>query len=277
MVESCPIAYVGVDDRVHLTNVEGSFDVELDGPRAEGRVWFSYSPPMWSPDGEFIAYQVADGPDDVKQIAVLDPWSDRSWLHATGPSGRFSGWIDGRYWVEHARVRHATTGHDVRQFSGSGWHVAPTVTGGGTSLIAHPAWGISILDETRGQNQVISSARASWVPRMDPTGSWVAWTSQDREQVRRRLNQQRFGSVIAVKAVNDPPETEPRYVGVEFSGASFCDWTDDGLLLVNVQENRQWSLVIMDKQGNVLRRIPTDVPPAPESGASWRRATPSRE
>jgi hypothetical protein len=85
--------------------------------------------------------------------------------------------------------------------------------------------------------------------------------------------------------MDDPAELEPTViaankVGPEYSHMLFCDWTDDGNLLVNAckgsaspdfMHGGDWRLLIISKQGNLLREVETSVPPYPGSVASWRR------
>jgi len=65
-------------------------------------------------------------------------------------------------------------------------------------------------------------------------------------------------------------------LGEQLSEASFCDWTEDGNLLVNARKGGEpssdWGLVILDKSGNVMRELVTAVRPCSmSSGASWRK------
>ena len=66
------------------------------------------------------------------------------------------------------------------------------------------------------------------------------------------------------------PITTP--IGEGFRSVYFCDWTEEGTLLGNSSEDgKNWSLVVFDKQGRVVRRLDTAVPPAEGPVASWRK------
>lgn len=98
-------------------------------------------------------------------------------------------------------------------------------------------------------------------PRMDPFGEYVAWTG------RRGGNR-----VIQVKHVNDPPAMPPTTIWGTFRSVYFCDWTDEGALLGNASDDgANWTLVVFDRGGRLLRRLETDPRPAEGPVASWRK------
>lgn len=51
----------------------------------------------------------------------------------------------------------------------------------------------------------------------------------------------------------------------------FCDWTEDSKPLANVNQGGKWSLAILDRNGRLIRKIPTAIEPAPGAVASWRK------
>ena len=83
------------------------------------------------------------------------------------------------------------------------------------------------------------------------------------------------GHRVALKRLDEPSSVLPTVLGEQFSQAFFCDWTEDGNLLVNARKGGEassdWGLVILDKSGNVMRELATAVRPYRNSGASWRK------
>src|SRR4051812_48916915 len=59
VVLASPIAYVGQDNRVHLTDPSGGYDTQLL-PVASSNCPVCHSPPTWSPSGQTIAMQQQD-------------------------------------------------------------------------------------------------------------------------------------------------------------------------------------------------------------------------
>ena len=97
--------------------------------------------------------------------------------------------------------------------------------------------------------------------RMDPFAWYVAWTEGNLSK-----------SVVAYKAVNDPPERPPFLVLTDRLYAHFCDWTDGGDMLVNsTTDGAHWKLSVVSTAGRELQRLETDIPPAPGASASWRK------
>jgi hypothetical protein len=109
--------------------------------------------------------------------------------------------------------------------------------------------------------------RVQETPRVDPIGEQVGWTL-------RRSGR----PYIAMKAVQDASSRPPTLLGEQFAEACFCDWTDQGELLVNVRKMpvpgmpaNAWTLMVMGRNGQILRELGTDVPPAAGVVASWRK------
>jgi hypothetical protein len=104
-------------------------------------------------------------------------------------------------------------------------------------------------------------------PRVDPLGEYVAWT-QKRTGGERGLMAPK---VVAVKSVSDHSSRAPTILGRQFQSIYFCDWTEQGTLLCNVNTGRGWQLAILDRKGSVLRWLATTTPPASGAIASFRK------
>ena len=101
-------------------------------------------------------------------------------------------------------------------------------------------------------------------PRMDMYGEYIAWTGFVNEPAQRR--------VVQWKHVRDPLSLPPTIISDGELGTDFCDWCEDGNLLVSVELDANTSqLAIFDRQGRLIRRLDTATPPRPVTGASWRK------
>ena len=98
-------------------------------------------------------------------------------------------------------------------------------------------------------------------PRVDPMGEFVAWT--DQAGGRRTM----------IKGVNEPVTKAPSLITLPgYTSVYFCDWTDQGTLLGNAtRDGRNWTLVLFTRDGKLIRRLETNVPPAQGVIASWRK------
>ena len=281
MVLACPIAYIGVDNRIHLTDPLGKIDLQYEKAivgRSGNRI-------VWSPSGQKLGFALrceADLPTEY--IGILDPMSGRITRHEGKPGGAFAGWADSQSFVQQGEkvvyVRDVETGAVVRVVRmGEGeirmgiTPVPPSVTGGayvtliryiGTDVI------VSLLRKDLSPGKVIwrclpgCGISGGGGVRVDALGEWAAWTGYTKS-----------GHRVGLKRLNEPLSILATVLGEQFSEAWFCDWTEDGNLLVNATKDdgprADWGLVILDKSGNVMRELATAVPPYPHSGASWRK------
>ena len=292
-VEACTILYVGSDQKLHLTNERGTVDVQLPGPGAVGDVMAPYAPPDWSPSGRRIAYMHAV-PGRGQYLVTLDPLDRRLWVYGLGDAGGFGGWLDDETVFDTAFGRRDAMTGEVRRddperqrlelyrppslrlvhdpFSPRRremprlTHVSTDpVTGG---YVAAGDNAIYLCDRDLKQLGVISAPQAH-APRIDPTGDWVGWTFRHGASLW-----------IAVESLSGATGTEePRSLGHPYASAVFCGWTDDGNVLANVaprplRPTTPWRLVVLDKSGNLVREVPTDVPPLAKSAAAIRPRRP---
>jgi hypothetical protein len=283
VVLASPIAYIGNDSRVHLSDAGGGFDVVLKG-QTQQSCPVCHTPPTWSPSGQTLAFRLVEG--GKSYTALVEPFSNRMRKYQeVGTTGNiFTTWVNEERWVSSDRGRYyinsVDTGAHLSSFVPNTLidqflFASPTPTGS-------PQPYVGIIYRGR-QNAVaflrkdLTASKLIWKEtgstrvgsnefiRIDPSGEWVAW-SQERSP----------GSStywIALKAVREPVSTPPTLLGlVGYASAYFCDFTEDGTMLCNVSRNgTDHKLVIMDKTGVVHREINTDVPPNKGPVATWRK------
>jgi hypothetical protein len=193
---------------------------------------------------------------------------------------RFMGWLGGDRFASvvpgpgaAVHIRDAETGAEVLTMRNDGNAVflgtaPPTAPAPYVGAAMHQGRSSVVLlrkDLARGRRvweDAASGGQSIEMPRIDPFGEYVAWTS-------------RAGPApsIQMKHVNDRPDLPPTKIGGDlFRQAYFCDWTEEGMLLGNVSDDgRNWGLVIFDKKGQLVRRLDTDVKPVEGPVASWRK------
>ena len=110
LVLACPIAYIGSDDRVHLTDPEGKYDLVYDN------AYTNSQDVAWSPSGQELAFTTYtwQGNKGTAYPAVLDPMSGKVIVHSE--SGVVREWADNDsliiYWPHVVRnaqyIQHAS-------------------------------------------------------------------------------------------------------------------------------------------------------------------------
>lgn len=282
VVLASPIAYVGADYRLYVTDANGKGSLDVAGPRIEN-CCVCHSPPAWSPSGQRIGFRLLEQGRGRGGLytAILDPMSGYvKKYQATGDRERyFVGWSSGNQFVEGVgrseyHIRDADTGAvrrivnhrdgteilylAVAPANASGPYIA-IVNRGNKRLIAFLRRDLSL-----GKTVAVAPHTGALVdqsPRVDPFGEWVAWTKMSGNQ----------NGTIAIKDTQSPASSPPSLLKTPYLAAFFCDWTEQGTLLANVREGSNWGLVILDKSGNLMRKLPTEVRPAPGAIASWRK------
>jgi prepilin-type N-terminal cleavage/methylation domain-containing protein len=275
VVLASPVAYLGADSRIHLTDPAGGLDTPLNVVSRDQACPVCHTPPVWNPAGTKIAFRTMHR--NVFQTAMLDPYSGEVTRFPEGGQ-HFMNWLDsGRFAVvagpgADLQVRDAHTGRFVATTPNAARviFIAPAPAGAQAPYVAvtkkRGVCAVVLLRKDLAQGKRIWEERVDGPnalegPRMDPMGEYVAWTG------RRGGNR-----VIHLKHVNDPLQVTPTPIGQEFRSAYFCDWTEEGTLLGNVSgDGRNWALVIFDRKGAVVRRMDTDPPPAEGPIASWRK------
>ena len=274
-----PVAYLGNDSRIHLTDPSGGLDTPLAIVAKDRNCPVCHTPPVWNPSGTKIAFRMMERNQFF--TGMIDPYSGEVKKHPGVGVATFMGWLDSGKFAQASGPGADVTVHDADNGvvlsstpsrDGGIIFLAPAPPGGPAPYVAvtkhRGVCRIVLLrkDLARGKRiweEPVSGSNALEGPRMDPMAEYVAWTG------RRAGGSNR---VIQMKHVNDPLVTPPAAIGTEFRSAYFCDWTEDGTILGNVSDNgTNWTLAVFDKTGRFLRRINTDPPPAEGPIASWRK------
>jgi prepilin-type N-terminal cleavage/methylation domain-containing protein len=265
-----PIAFVGIDNRLHLTDPSGQMDLPLAVANKGNNCPVCHVPPTWSPSGQTIAFR---GMDKGDYTGIINPYSGQV-KRIRESAGTFLTWLDSNQFADgrpgNMTVRDAASGRQLRAIqSGNDDHALSVAAAPLSAPGAYVA-----LSRRNGRLVVtflksdLSPGRPVWTPggggpvamypRVDPLGEYVGWTSN--------------GSV-ALKHVNEPPSKAAGIIKVDgFQSVYFCDWTEQGDLLGNAtNDGSHFVLIVFDRTGKVLRRLPTAVPPAPGVIASWRK------
>jgi prepilin-type N-terminal cleavage/methylation domain-containing protein len=243
------------------------------------------APVVWSPNGTWLGFLGrASGPGDI--ATIVNPQSGRLYTHHS-TLGTFSGWADDGHYLTRSfgptlRVCEAGSGAVGEVFEAysldatirpvppcTGWsyiatHGLKTVAGDATQKIVFLKKDFSL-----GKTVWVETLEPTGIdqrPAVDPFGEFVAWTRQLGTGLGR--------FAVAIKPVRSASADMPSIIGTEYgSTVLFCDWTDDGNLLVAI-DNHNWGgdLVVLDRHGKLLKRIPTDTGVYMSPGAaSWRK------
>ncbi|HEX2971004.1 MAG TPA: prepilin-type N-terminal cleavage/methylation domain-containing protein, partial [Tepidisphaeraceae bacterium] len=259
LVLVCPIAYVGVDGFVHLTDPEGKCDLQVT-ERAPGQFAEGV---FWSPSGQRLVCQAGL----TLIIYVLDPASGQVMTRASF-SGIILNWLDddqllasnprGVYVINANTGQVVKTYPDLRMPPGPGQASPLPLQCAPRAFIATwnpPETSDLLLAQFKKDMIAGPTIPGSWGavdPRVDPGGEWVAW--RDVIHMPHRLG---------LRRLKDPPFVPSTVFAGEFRSIRLCDWSEDGnLLLVNATEDNQtWTLALYDKTGKLVRKIPTAVSP----------------
>ena len=287
LVLASPIAYVGTDNRLHLTDPSGSVDLPLLAP-TKMDCPVCHSPPAWSPSGQAIAFRFMDSGGE-QATAILEPASGQ--VAKFKEAGRsFVGWLDSSRFVDSdlgsLSIRDAGTGQfqHTLKLHGTAIEDHPATLTGAPAAAPAPLVGTA---RRGGRSTVLffrkdlTPGRRVWAepgvsgvtfnenPRVDPAGEFVAWT-------RMRPGGGGDARAVALKPVNAPPDQPPDMIGADAAGGFrsvfFCDWTEQGELLANATaDGKSWTLVIYARNGTLIRRLETPMPPSKGTIASWRK------
>jgi prepilin-type N-terminal cleavage/methylation domain-containing protein len=282
IVLASPVAYIGTDNRIHLTDHTGRTDLPL-GTTSGQQCPVCHSPPVWSPSGQSIAFRLVQG--NTTYTGVLNPLTER--LVKLSETPDCIGWMDSNTLVATDRTslfprptdsnKPQAVGKPIKPTvlplfvdpappNAPGSYIAIVVKSGKPSItflhknfsLARPVW-----TDTKASSQL-----ALAYPRVDPNGEFVAWSKFTSN------SSQPSGAQVAFKSISDPPSAAPAIIGQKGQSICFCDWTSDGNLLVNMldpQLGPKWRLAVMDRKGRIVRYLETAVSPAPGVCATWRK------
>lgn len=282
MVLATPIVYIGKDQKLHLTDPSGQMSVSLMS-RSGNQCPVCHVPPVWSPSGDAILFRTMDATGNV--TALLNPMSEKP--SKARAQGELVGWLDSTRYVEGEQggalhVKNAGTGRLERTVRPANpvFFLAPAPPSCPAPLIASVRLGSSdavcFLKKDFSPGKVVflrsgpgggpGGRTGIQSPQVDPMGEMVAWTIMEG------------GAVAAFKAVNEPATRAPTIIGPttgpgpRFQRVYFCDWTEQGELLCNTSVNGStFQLAIFDRQGQFVRTLDTEMPPARGIVASWRK------
>lgn len=298
VVLNCPVVYLAGNSTLHLTG-PGGHDLQVTDWYADWPLDENYQP-VWSPSGRLVISPTNGGvlnpPDSAFYIQIVEPLASRTWLHPRAVQECFAGWADGNRYILSARadrnsprvymLRDADTGNVVQSHqpnNGSydldllvavpaasdaayvafAWHQEPRKQLASAIVLVRKDFSIRKI--------VWEDTNSNLFPRVDPTGEWVAWTHAVSDHCEIAIKSLKERSSSQPLFLPDPPDT---YGG----RIKFCDWTEDGQLLVNVMKPYQgnsmqedWRLILMNRDGKVTREIATETPVMRYSLASWRK------
>jgi prepilin-type N-terminal cleavage/methylation domain-containing protein len=278
LVLASPIAFVGTDNRLHLTDPSGQVDLPMV-LKTQSNCPVCHVPPVWSPSGQEIAYRLADGGNFT---ALMDPMSGLSRKFSGG--GDLIGWVDSSHVAESDRqtlyVRDSSSGRitDQVRMNGEIFFLFPAPANAPAPFIggARRAPGVDMVcffkkdfsPARRVYEQPATQNRYSMEsPRVDAMGEFVAFTMHGKGAGGN-------GSAVGIKALTESLDRPPTTIGRSsgYQQVYFCDWTEQGELLCNMShDGKAWQLAVFDRKGQLVRTILTPVPPASGVCATWRK------
>ncbi|MCY2950820.1 MAG: prepilin-type N-terminal cleavage/methylation domain-containing protein [Planctomycetota bacterium] len=273
LVLVCPIAYNANNGRLYLTGPRGGHLVEVFADEGIHHPDCAYAPPFWSPDGRRLGFhRVGDlGEYGPRGHFVMDPMTNQWHRHNAG----WHGWVDSSSYLcefngVSASIANADTGAVVTKRVPGGVDLGSSLfidsdlaLANGFFVAANGGRRVLLLRKNFSIGKVIwadTSGGRNANPRGDRMGEWVAWTRNN---------------AVALKYLKNVASEVPRMLATEYGGATFCDFSPDGNLLINARKkdsrNGEWGLLLIDKLGKLVRDIPTEVAPARGGYASWRK------
>jgi prepilin-type N-terminal cleavage/methylation domain-containing protein len=261
LVLASPIAYIAEDGGVYLTGPRGGYSLPVSdlGVRAvsvDGQHCLA-----WSACGRRVGFSGSYGPGAYAMpdwnTFVHEPSTAKGWHYIWGWP-RFAGFVDddtylgwGAYGHQMVRVENSSITFFNLPDSSQYYYTfaqAPPMAGGGYVACIGDASHASLI-VLLGRN--FEPRKTLWrfpdwahlpglcAPAIDPFGEWVAWSWNARVMVKR-IDEHTAATVTTLD------------IGY------FCDWTEDGNLLVRDRSNK---LAVYTRDGKLLRQLDTALRP----------------
>jgi len=279
-VLASPVVFTGIDKAAHLTGPAGGNDLVLTKMATTGCP-VCHSPPVWNPAGTTIGITKPSVVPGLYYASLVEPISGRtkSWTPGTQS---FIGWLDSERFLQSLspwkpQIVMAESGQTTEldntsiQFEfispSAPYSSQPYIgmfftTKDRTDTIAFFRKDLSPGKQVWTEPRISGSVQAQVSPRVDPQGDFVAWTLWRNGR-----------PYVAMKRANALSSDRPTLYGDSYSGIYFCDWTEGGDILANVQATpTQGKLVILRrKDGSLVRELNTDLPPDLGVVATYRK------
>jgi hypothetical protein len=233
------------------------------------------APVQWSPCGRRIGFNAFDQATQKGWTVFIEPLTGATWKHE---SVRFGGFIEYHRWVEAGTDSHnvcdVETGRvlsrfrlpDAQRFDTLA--AAPPVSGGAFVASWHgdirPCIGLVRSDFMPGRPIYTWPAEMQGIhvflsPKIDPAGEWAAWSDLGAT----------WAKGIYVRGLREDPAAPLTSI---MGTLEFCDWTEDGFILANAWLAYEPNgLLVLQVDGTLVRRVPTEVRPMPGLCATYRK------
>ncbi|MGE5610147.1 MAG: prepilin-type N-terminal cleavage/methylation domain-containing protein [Bacillota bacterium] len=261
IVLNCPIAYMGRDYAIYLTDPNGKTHYQLTNPVGSDD-WFDFNMLMlrWSPSGTRIAanlrtLDLKDGYGSASmQSFVIDPMSGSTWNFPPGEC-MVAGWLDstsvvdssGRVWNPETGAVQPRAAYLSQGVHFNAFDLSPLPAGmGGPFRYIAMGWymgggpgyqnGVALLRKDLSVGRVVwlspnyNDPYFQYFPNVDPMGELAAWTYSQPGARASTINR------IAIKNLKAPPSANPVLLGEQFEAVWFCDWTPDSNVLASVKD-----------------------------------------
>src|ERR1051325_5950244 len=258
MVLASPVAYTGATGSVQLTDPNGVADVPIKGQSPAVSCPVCHSPPVWSPSGQQLIFRA----DTNMAITLVDPAPNRTRTFSNS-TGNFLCWGDSDHFVQTDRVKVIVTTASknlIQQtFPIPIMFSVPVALSPTPASAPMPYIGIHISGGTEtvaffkknfsvGKSVFVSptTPNGALCPRVDPSGEYVGWTQMNGG---RRY--------AAFKHIRDATSAFPTLIGDPSTDTYFCDWSEQGHLLVNSGTSKNnTGLAIYNRKGQLIRKLP---------------------
>ena len=275
LVLACPLAYVGEDGGLYLTNDNGTAELRISPPgwRVESRQGLD-SPMVWSPSGRVLAFRFYEPNQSRGGWVFMDVMNGNVWPARGGAIG---GWIDNDTYLASGAYFHQTinvyTGRAVDSFRlpddrhYDTFARVPATCNGAFIASFHgdsPSHIALVGKDYQPRKRVYTGPAIGThhhhTPQVDPAGEWVAWS---------------FNGELYIHGLRDSSFTPAHLLRLpnEYTEVEFGDWTEDSRIVVTATTYRGGNnvLALVGTDGRFVRTIPVTVPPARGMVATYRK------